>query len=281
MDTLRLSREYKEDVLEEWRERDKKKRHQWEDLVKEHRFTLRRSAQRLILKTRVFLSGEFGWPTEKAHKDYIYYAIAGDFFALRSWLLAYGDNPGVVDHQNELDGKTALHIACQRSDLRMVQHLLLRKAKVNVRDRFGCFPLHYACSKGAIDCADHLLRVHAQVDGRDKFGVTPLMKAAEIGDADIIDLLLEYAAAPNIKDKMERWTALHYAAKSGDLECIRSLLKSGADFSLYSLAKQNAQSIALDFDRKEAAILLGKWRRKKMFPNSKLKLADFDEDLDL
>lgn len=278
MDTLRLGKEYKDEVLEDWRRRDTRTRKEWAGLVERTKFDIKKTAQKCVDYVRVYLSGDFGEPSFSAKRSFIFSAVQHDYYACRTWLLKYGEVPGAIDCQHELDGKTALAIASEQGNERLVNLLLNRGARTDVRDRFGCQPLHYACGAGNFECVELLLEAGADSDARDRFHIRPLMRAAEVGDSDVIDLLLEFAATPSHRDKLEKWTALHYAAKSGDTDSILSLLKAGTDYAKVSSTGQTALDVALDHKRKKAAIMLQKWRRRKLFPPSnKLAAQAIDE----
>lgn len=65
---------------------------------------------------------------------------------------------------------------------------------------------------------------------RDEDGRTLLMHAAlaEDATATMISFLVERGAAVNAADSEQQWTALHFAARDGKSEIVRSLLDHGA-----------------------------------------------------
>ncbi|KAL7805227.1 ankyrin [Trichoderma aethiopicum] len=90
-------------------------------------------------------------------------------------------------------GLTALHIGASRSDARLVQALLLRKAELNPKDRYGQTPLHQAARYNAVDCLKLLVDAGADVNATDSSGVTALIAAAAQNHEHCVDILL---AAP-------------------------------------------------------------------------------------
>lgn len=66
---------------------------------------------------------------------------------------------------------------------------------------------------------------------RDVNGRTPLIWAAWRGDLETLDLLISSHANPNQIDN-EGYTAISRAAKAGHLDCVRSLLKGGAELKI-------------------------------------------------
>lgn len=266
MDNLLLGRQYKASVLEEWREREEKSREEVAEAQRKAKITVRKVARTCYDMARMYLSGEFGEPTLRDKQAFLFSAVQGELSACRTWLLKFGSVEGAVDCQHELDGKTALTIAAGANEDDLVELLLQQNARTDVRDRFGCAALHYAASGEAFEAAALLLEAGADVDARDRQGVSALMRAAETGDADVVELLLDSAATPNVRDRVEKWTALHYAAKNGDEDCVVALLKSGCKYDVCSNpSRKTAQDIALDLANSEAAIVLGKWRRRKLF----------------
>ena len=65
-------------------------------------------------------------------------------------------------------------------------------------------------------------------DPVDNYGRTPLIIAAMAGNPDLVELLAEHKAKLNRGDKAGG-TALHYAARRGQLRVVRLLLDRGAD----------------------------------------------------
>lgn len=55
-----------------------------------------------------------------------------------------------------------------------------------------------------------------------------LLDAARIGDVDIVRHLLAEGTDPNGRDILSGYTALYYAATSGHLEIVKTLVESGA-----------------------------------------------------
>lgn len=64
----------------------------------------------------------------------------------------------------------------------------------------------------------------------DKDGRTPLMHAALADDADpvMVQLLIEHNVDVNAYDNSQRWTALHFAARSQKEYIVRLLIEAGA-----------------------------------------------------
>lgn len=113
----------------------------------------------------------------------------GDVAAVTSAL----DNGAAV---NEIDGVTALYIACEGGNVELAKLLINRGADVNL-------PVSWQR--------------------------TPLYAANKAGHADIVKLLLDNEANPNQLAKSQ--TPLHVAAENGCLQCVIHLVDAGAEIN--------------------------------------------------
>ena len=115
-------------------------------------------------------------------------------------LVKHGDLAGVASALdkgaaiNEVDGVTALYIACEGGNVEIAKLLIDRGADVNLPVSWQRTPL-YAANKG--------------------------------GYADVVKLLLDNGADPNQVAKSQ--TPLHVAAEKGCLHCVIHLVDAGAD----------------------------------------------------
>jgi len=139
-------------------------------------------------------------------------------------LLEKGADPDVKD---EL-GHTPLHLAALLGHVEIVKMLLEHGANPNTQDRSGETPLHHAAYWGRVDVARLLLERGADPDARNGYGKTPLHSAAWRGSVEVVKLLLERGADPNAQNRDSK-TPLHEAADRGHLEVVRLLLQHGAD----------------------------------------------------
>ncbi|SUU90734.1 cytochrome c [Aminobacter aminovorans] len=112
---------------------------------------------------------------------------SGDVAAVTSAL----DKGAAID---EIDGVTALYIACETGNAALAELLVKRGADVNL-------PVSWQR--------------------------TPLYAANKAGFADIVTLLLGHGADPNQLAKGQ--TPLHVAAEAGCLACVTSLVEAGAE----------------------------------------------------
>ncbi|KAJ8769478.1 hypothetical protein K2173_002968 [Erythroxylum novogranatense] len=136
----------------------------------------------------------------------------------------------------------------------------------NLRDKEGRTALHLAISKGNIECARALVESGADKDARSRDGRTALYMAAANGDHRMVEMLVEMGADPTIQDDrgcsaldaardegrdgilelLERGEQVLMAARRGDLRCLETLLRSGANVNYrdqYGLTALHAAAI--------------------------------------
>jgi ankyrin repeat protein len=162
-----------------------------------------------------------------------------------------------VDHkywEGRAGGYTLLHIAANRADPDAVQLLLERGADPNVRDNWDEHALYRLLDKEptepAIRCIRLLLAAGARLDIEDNNGHdSPLSRAVSNRCPEYVAMLLEAGAPVNQAGTLHGYTPLiiaccQYEDNPGSLECIRLLLKAGADPSIKSKSGSTALSIA-------------------------------------
>ena len=187
-------------------------------------------------------------------------AAKNDEVELAKILLESGADAEVANNT----GNTPLHIACSRGN-ETISALLVRKCpkaiamqSTNVKTA----PLHLAVMAGSISCVKLLLRRGANKDCKAHEGVTAMHLAAVLGQRQMVQYLLDrgadsmaltdeerlplhsacthgrtevadvllrhYPKAVNAKSKTKS-TPLHEAASGGGVNCVKLLLKKGAD----------------------------------------------------
>lgn len=105
-----------------------------------------------------------------------------------------------------LKGWSELHVAVAFDRTEEVLSLLKMKKydSLDCKDKEGKTPLHLAVSKGNIRCAKMLLESGANKDARGKDGRTALYIAAAKGDRQMAKMLIEMGADPTITDDRGR-----------------------------------------------------------------------------
>jgi uncharacterized protein len=173
------------------------------------------------------------------------------------------------------DGSTALLWLAHWNDVDTAELLLKAGADANTTNDFRMTPLSQACTNGSAEFVRLLLKSGANPNTAIATGETPLMTCAKTGSADAVRLLVEYDAAVNAKEpaqnqtalmwaaaerhpnvvsalvaahadlkahSKEGFTAVHFAARVGDLESVKLLLAAGVDVNLLTQAGEQAQT---------------------------------------
>ncbi|XP_077250439.1 ADP-ribosylation factor GTPase-activating protein AGD3-like [Tasmannia lanceolata] len=94
----------------------------------------------------------------------------------------------------ECEGCSLLHLACQTSDIGMIELLLQYGANINATDSKGQTPLHHSIIRGRTVFSKLLLSRGADTQAADKEGKTPLQRAMEartITDDEVLLLLAD------------------------------------------------------------------------------------------
>ena len=158
--------------------------------------------------------------------------------------------------QGNADGRTALHIACCKGDLKVVRCLLQMGADVHIRDRFDHTPLI-----DAIECDHHeviklLMKCGAHLHGYDTCMIREKMcAAAAVGDVKRLESYHFANADLSQKDFSGR-TPLHLAALHNKEQVVKFLLKHGAETGSVDKVNQSPYDLAVTVDSIEAAFLL-------------------------
>lgn len=163
------------------------------------------------------------------------------------------------------DGSTALLWAAHWNDLATAGLLIRAGADANAANDLRMTPLSQACTNGSAPFVELLLNAGANPNAPIATGETPIMTCARTGNADAVRMLLVRGAEVNDKEPTQNqtalmwaaaerhpkilqmlidakadlrahtklgFTALHFAARVGDLESTRILLDAGVDLNI-------------------------------------------------
>ena len=166
----------------------------------------------------------------------------------------------VLDQDNE--GLTALHYACQHGKLNLVKYLvenypdiltikeeskpplvisgysgsvdivkylMTKGCNILDKDTDGCTVLHYACQKGNVELVQYLVEYNSDLlTIKDNTGRSALLEAGKSGSAEIAKYLISKGS--NVCDKDDDGeTVLHYACRNGKLELVKYLVDKYPD----------------------------------------------------
>ncbi|VUC28211.1 unnamed protein product [Clonostachys rosea] len=173
-------------------------------------------------------------------------AIRESNIAALDILVASGALVDAVDHE----GKTPLHRAAIKES-RAVEILLDALAHVNEEDHDGRTPLHHAVGRvgyDALKIVDMLLRNGGRIFTQDKKKETLLHTAAASGDHRILTLLFDSRKVQKYYQELvneEGQTALHVAAKHGNLDAVLVLVTQGLSTDALDSSSQTPIQLAI------------------------------------
>jgi ankyrin repeat protein len=169
------------------------------------------------------------------------------------------------------DGSTALLWAAHWNDVATAGLLIQAGANANAANDFGMTPLSQACTNGSAALVEVLLKSGANPNAPIATGETPVMTCASSGSVDAVRMLIARGADVNAKEPSQNqdalmwaaaehhpdvvrllveagadlgahtkkgFTALHFAAREGDLESARQVLAAGVNVNIRSLPEQ-------------------------------------------
>ena len=132
------------------------------------------------------------------------------------------------------DGSTALLWAAHWNDAETAGLLLSAGADANAANDFQMTPLVEACTNVNSALVRLLLKSGANPNTAIATGETPLMTCARSGSADAVRMLIEYGAAVNAKEPAENQTALMWAATERHPDVVKALIDAHADLRAHS-----------------------------------------------
>ena len=134
------------------------------------------------------------------------------------------------------DGTTALHWAVRHGAQDVAARLLRAGADPNSTNRYGVTPLALAATNGHPGLVAALLDAGASAHAATPYGETPLMTAARTGDPEVVRLLIEAGADVDAKEAWREQTALMWAAAERNAAAAQVLIEAGADVAARSQA---------------------------------------------
>jgi hemoglobin len=113
------------------------------------------------------------------------------------------------------------------------QTLVSDPLMVQERYTYGRTLLHEVAGQGSLSMVEFLLHLGADPNARDQWGRTPLYfvgnASHRANGADVVHVLAQSGANVNAHERLKRCTALHMAARRGNVPVAEALLDCGAD----------------------------------------------------
>ena len=143
-------------------------------------------------------------------------------YSVMDCLISSGDYP-LDDYRNN-DGNSALHLACSSGSLKVVQ-LLIDKCCVTSKNSIGNTPIHVACGNNSFQLVSCLLtKCSRNLDcHRNDKNDTFLHVAAKAGDLDTIKILLKYCSTTC--QNLNGDTPIHIACRANVQAVVECLLQ--------------------------------------------------------
>jgi ankyrin repeat protein len=139
------------------------------------------------------------------------------------------------------DGSTALLWLAHWNDAETADLLVRAGADANAANDFHVTPLSEACTNGNGGLVRLLLKAGAKPNTAIATGETPLMTCARSGSVDAVRMLVEYGAAVNGRESTQNQTALMWAAAEKHPDVVQALIEAHAD--LKTASKQGFTAI--------------------------------------
>uniref|UniRef100_A0AC35GCF3 Uncharacterized protein n=1 Tax=Panagrolaimus sp. PS1159 TaxID=55785 RepID=A0AC35GCF3_9BILA len=135
----------------------------------------------------------------------------------------------IVQNRQSKNGWSPLLEACARGHAGVANILLQHHARIDVFDENGRTALHLAAANGHVELTQMLLQYKAFVNSKAKNGEAPLHLAAQYGHVKVVSVLVQDNGAALEAITLDIQTALHFAAKYGQLGASQTLLALGAN----------------------------------------------------
>ncbi|CAC14420.3 Ion transport domain-containing protein [Caenorhabditis elegans] len=135
----------------------------------------------------------------------------------------------IVQNKQSKNGWSPLLEACARGHSGVANILLKHHARIDVFDEMGRTALHLAAFNGHLSLVHLLLQHKAFVNSKSKTGEAPLHLAAQHGHVKVVNVLVQDHGAALEAITLDNQTALHFAAKFGQLAVSQTLLALGAN----------------------------------------------------
>ncbi|GFF45116.1 putative ankyrin repeat protein RF_0381 [Aspergillus lentulus] len=210
-----------------------------------------RTGDEQITKALVYAGSDISAKDNRG-RTALHLACDVDEIDIMQFLLDHGANPSLTDY----NGHILIH------DMRRLSTLILQKlwragAVFDSRPMpRGLTPLFYAAWLGREDAARILLEAGADPSIQTESGETVLQRAVSGNHINVVRLLLHVGVDVNVRELLHGHTAVLKAAYWGADDCLRLLVKAGADVSAVDYDGHNALHLAVMMGHESTVKLL-------------------------
>ena len=142
-------------------------------------------------------------------------------------------------------GKNAVHIAAEHSFTKALDLFLAMDLREYQRDHQGTALLHYLCMWQSYAVVEKYVKSKKPIlNVRDRARRTPLHFAARCGNFNAAKVLLKYGSLVDVRDS-NRQTPLHYAIQEGHIDLIEIFAAHFADFNIVDGLRQTCLHISI------------------------------------
>lgn len=156
---------------------------------------------------------------------------------------------------------------------------------VNAKNTDGRTPLHYAVDIGNLEMVNVLLKNKADVTQTTSQGHTPLHIAAVKDSTEIAEALLQHMSHDKSNDfinaqTLDGSTSLHLAARSGNSDMVKFLLKRGAIYNIHNDQGKTPLSLCIHHESDDLLRLISSIFEEAKYDDTRVlsKLQDTDPD---
>ena len=152
---------------------------------------------------------------------------------------------------NQQVNETIYHTECQSGNLDLVLHLMIQDSVgLNYQNIDGSTALHIACAYGHTEVVNLLLQSGFMIHKQNLRNETLLHSACKLTNDNVKTVALLHLQSKQLKldlnqQNISGWTALHYACFAGNLEIVKYMMNKSEEFLLNGLTKNGENALHL------------------------------------